>query len=148
VLTQEIGIGSIATVYRATSPTDPHSSGTPSVVAIKVIRDAPERDQQLIFKREAQAAQILTHPNIARLFDVGFDNDLPFLVFEFFAGGTLRDALRSVDRMPNAEVRNVASQSCTATSRLPTFCWTGTFRGASHSVISASHGSPDRRGSS
>ena len=43
--------------------------------------------------REARAAAALNHPNIATLYDVLEDTELPMLVMEFVEGRTLRDIL-------------------------------------------------------
>src|SRR4029450_3761313 len=61
-------------------------------VAIKVLRrdfDTPEiRDR---FSREARAAGSLSHPNIVTIYDVGEDDDLPFIAMEYVRGETFAD---------------------------------------------------------
>ncbi|HEY7268090.1 MAG TPA: serine/threonine-protein kinase, partial [Solirubrobacterales bacterium] len=53
------------------------------------------------FSREARLAARLDHPNVVQVFDVGEDEDRPFIVMEHVEGGTLEDRLgrrRSPDR--------------------------------------------------
>src|SRR4029450_12324950 len=71
------------------------------VVALKRILpyEADSREALIRFRREAQAAASLDHPNILAIYEVGEDEDgLPFFSMKFAAGGSLRDvapALRS-----------------------------------------------------
>lgn len=62
-------------------------------VAIKVLSEkfASDEESRERFKREANIASSLDHPNIARTFAFGFtpDNNQPFLVMEFLEGRTL-----------------------------------------------------------
>lgn len=43
------------------------------------------------FKREAQAAGKLNHPNIVNMYDVGFDQDLHYIIMEYVDGETLKE---------------------------------------------------------
>ena len=70
-------------------------------VAVKTVRDLhmdPETLKLFLerFRNEARAAARLHHPNIVQVYDVGDDADLgPYLVFEYVAGSTLKQILRS-----------------------------------------------------
>jgi serine/threonine-protein kinase len=66
-------------------------------VAIKVLLPHFSRDPQFLarFRREAQAAANLTHPNIVAVYDTGHRGDVHYIVMEFMEGHTLRDVLRS-----------------------------------------------------
>src|SRR5207253_3146277 len=46
------------------------------------------------FKREAETAQRLDHPNIVRVHEVGSSRGKHYLVMDLVAGGSLRDLLR------------------------------------------------------
>ncbi len=70
-------------------------------VAIKTVRDLNMDAESLKlflerFRNEARAAAKLHHPNIVQVYDVGDDEELgPYLVFEYVAGSTLKQILRS-----------------------------------------------------
>jgi eukaryotic-like serine/threonine-protein kinase len=88
VIEQALGIGGMATVYRA------HHKLVDTPCAIKILnrefaQDATTRER---FRREARHAQRLAHPNIIEIFDQGdTDEGLPFLVMELLEGTSLAD---------------------------------------------------------
>jgi serine/threonine-protein kinase len=85
-----IGTGASASVHLAEDVT----LGRP--VAVKLLHEALSRDEAFIrrFRGEARAAAALNHPNITAVFDWGeSDADVPFLVMEHLAGGSLRALL-------------------------------------------------------
>jgi len=65
-------------------------------VAIKVLLSQYARDQSFLlrFKREAQAAASLSHPNVVGVFDTGSEDGTNFIVMEFVDGRTLKDVVR------------------------------------------------------
>jgi serine/threonine protein kinase len=84
-----IGEGSIGEVFRA------RDTKVGRTVALKVISDAIAGDAARLnaLLADAAAATALSHPNIAALFDVGEADGRHFLVYEFAAGGSLRDEM-------------------------------------------------------
>lgn len=74
-------------------------------VAIKTLRSDLARDRsfQTRFRREAQAAAALNHPNIVAVYDTGEEElpwgNVPYIVMEFVEGKTLRDLLREGTRI-------------------------------------------------
>ena len=66
-------------------------------VAIKILHPQFARDDKFVarFRREAQAAANLSHPNIVSIFDWGQDNGTYYMVMELIEGRTLRDIRRS-----------------------------------------------------
>jgi serine/threonine protein kinase len=70
-------------------------------VAIKVLsRDQSGDDETLKrFKNEAQSAARLDHENIARVYYVGEDKGLHFIVFEFIEGVNVRQLVEKVGRI-------------------------------------------------
>src|SRR5580692_8193370 len=67
-------------------------------VAIKTVRLVDADDEETAealarFKREAQAAGRLTHPNIVAVYDYGEVNDIAFIVMEFASGKSLKTLL-------------------------------------------------------
>jgi serine/threonine protein kinase len=83
-----LGRGGMAIVWRAT---DLQLERT---VAIKIISDVLAGDPRFVqrFDREARLAAGLSHPNLVKLFDYSVEEERPFLVMEYIAGGTLREA--------------------------------------------------------
>ena len=70
-------------------------------VAIKVLLPQFARDVSFVdrFRREAQAAARLNHPNLVGIYDSGADGETQFLVMEFIQGRTLEDFLSSGGRL-------------------------------------------------
>ncbi len=66
-------------------------------VAVKVLHEALAQDTAFLrrFRAEAQAAASLSHPNVLGVYDWGQD-EVPFLVSEYLAGGSLRSLLDTV----------------------------------------------------
>ncbi|HEX7078854.1 MAG TPA: protein kinase [Candidatus Eisenbacteria bacterium] len=85
-ITEEIGSGGMATVYRAYQPSmDRH-------VAIKVIRSSILHDPALRerFQREARLIARLEHPHLLPVYDFDGEHDPPYIVMRFLEGGTLK----------------------------------------------------------
>lgn len=66
-------------------------------VAVKVLHEASARDAEFLrrFRTEAQAAASLNHANVLGVYDWGLD-EVPYLVSEYLAGGSLRSLLDTV----------------------------------------------------
>ena len=75
-LQSKIGDGGMAAVYKALD------LKLNRVVAVKILRDSYAADPQFLarFKREAEQAASLNHPNIVRVFDVGDEGDVHYIV--------------------------------------------------------------------
>jgi serine/threonine protein kinase len=65
-------------------------------VAVKVLDAARVRDEDAVerFRREAETARKLEHPNIVRVMDVGASRGRHYLVMELVRGGSLQKLLR------------------------------------------------------
>ena len=81
-------------------------------VALKFLPEDLARDPQSLerFRREAQAAANLSHPNIVPVFDWGEDNGSYFIVMEFVEGHIVRDA-ETAERDLDLEARRRAGES-------------------------------------
>jgi eukaryotic-like serine/threonine-protein kinase len=66
-------------------------------VAIKVLLAQYAHDPAFLarFRREAQSAASLSHPNIVGVFDTGCEGDTWFIVMEYVDGRTLKDVIRA-----------------------------------------------------
>ncbi len=82
----ELGQGGMAVVYRA------HDERLNRPVAIKMLRPQFAGDQNFLtrFRREAQAVAILSHPNLAAVWDTGEVNAIPYIVMELVDGDNLK----------------------------------------------------------
>lgn len=65
-------------------------------VAVKVMLKEYGDDAEFVekFKREAQAAARLIHPNIAQIYTYGIANGMPYIAMELVAGGSLDQLMR------------------------------------------------------
>lgn len=98
-INQIVGQGAMGMVYKGF---DPYIE---RVVAIKVIKKNPVAGQQWAaqqarFKREAQAAGRLQHPNIVTVHEYGEDDGAPFIVMEYVEGTSLAGLLQQKKRLP------------------------------------------------
>ncbi|MEP6758147.1 MAG: Stk1 family PASTA domain-containing Ser/Thr kinase [Actinomycetota bacterium] len=84
-----IGLGGMAEVYRGFDP------ALERTVAIKVLLPPYDRDAGFVarFRREAQAAARLSHPNIVGVYDTGADGETQYIVMEYIEGRTLASFL-------------------------------------------------------
>ena len=66
-------------------------------VAVKILHSQLSADEAFVkrFRREAQAAANLTHPNIVGIYDWGQLDQTYFIVMELVEGRSLRDVLKS-----------------------------------------------------
>jgi serine/threonine protein kinase len=109
-----IGQGGMGAVYRATHL---HTTRT---VAIKVIRPHLTSRPEFVerFRREAEAAGRLRHPNVVDVTDFGFaataDGQVAYLVMEFLDGCTLADVLKEEKRLPVSWTVDIVEQVSSA----------------------------------
>ncbi len=81
-----LGKGTTATAYRAVD------QGLDREVAIKVMhfRHRDDEDAMARFLSEARALAALRHRNVVRIFTMGREGSLPYLVMELVGGGSIR----------------------------------------------------------
>ena len=82
-------------------------------VAIKRVRNifgAMTAVFQARFEAEARALAALAHPGVVQVFDLGVDEEAPYLVMELVEGPSLRDVIEQRGPLPPAEVRSLGIQ--------------------------------------
>ena len=90
LLERELGAGGMGGVYmgRDKMPDRP--------VAVKVMHKEYGSDPEFVekFKKEAQAAAKLIHPNIAQIYSYGICDGMPYIAMELVAGGSLDSLMK------------------------------------------------------
>lgn len=86
-LLELIGVGGMADIYKAKDITED------KIVAVKILKNefAGSEDFLRRFRNESKAIALLSHPNIVKIFDVGFNEKIQFIVMEFIDGITLTE---------------------------------------------------------
>jgi serine/threonine-protein kinase len=107
---QRIGRGGMADVYLA------RDILLDRLVAIKVLFPEFATDPAFVerFRREAQSAANLNHPNIVGVYDWGRSNNTYFMAMEYVPGRTLADALRDIGQIPAMKAAEVGIEVAAA----------------------------------
>ena len=106
---RELGKGAMGVVYEGYDPMIERT------VAIKTIRaenlQGEDAQEQLArFRREAQAAGKLTHPNVVSIYDFGLDDGTYYIAMEYVKGRDLQDIFGRNERFGTAGVLQVMTQ--------------------------------------
>ncbi|MFI5183585.1 MAG: protein kinase [Vicinamibacteria bacterium] len=90
-VTSVLGRGAMGVVYRGVDPTLDRE------VAVKVMSggSGADADARARFKREAQAAARLQHPNIVTIYELGEHEGAPYMVLELLGGVDLQQAIEA-----------------------------------------------------
>jgi eukaryotic-like serine/threonine-protein kinase len=85
-------------------------------VAIKVLQAQFVRDPSFLtrFKREAQAAASLSHPNIVGVYDTGSEDGTHFIVMEYVDGRTVKDVIRAEGPLYPERAAEICADVCNA----------------------------------
>jgi eukaryotic-like serine/threonine-protein kinase len=110
-LVKSLGSGGMADVYLA------HDDILDRDVALKVMSNRYASDEEFVerFKREAQSAAALSHPNIVSIFDRGESEDgTYYIAMEYLPGGTLKNRIVKRGALPARTAAAVALQMAEA----------------------------------
>lgn len=105
-LLEQIGSGGMAIVFRGKDRT------LERYVTVKILREEFIGDEEFItrFRSEALAAARLSHPNIVRVYDVGQEGNVYFIVMEYVHGDTLKQAIKEKAPFDTKSTINVSMQ--------------------------------------
>ena len=105
-----IGGGGMALVYKA------HDILLNRKVAVKILRQQFVHDEDFIrrFRREAQSAAALSHPNVVSIYDVGQEDETHYIVMEYVEGHNLNEIIQERAPLQIDEAVRIASQICDA----------------------------------
>lgn len=86
-LLELIGVGGMADIYRANDIEEDR------IVAVKILKTEFAGSDEFLrrFRNESKAIALLSHPNIVKIYDVGFTEKVQFIVMEYVDGITLTD---------------------------------------------------------
>ncbi|MBX7221494.1 MAG: serine/threonine protein kinase [Blastocatellia bacterium] len=111
---RQLGRGGMGAVYQATH------LHTKRLVALKVISPEFAHQREFVerFRREAEAAGRLRHPNVVNVTDFGLTalhgQPVAYLVMEYLDGTTLKKLLAEKQQLPISLVADILEQTCLA----------------------------------
>lgn len=110
VLEEQIGIGGMGVVYRATYP----KNNKP--VAVKILAPGLINDPKLLsrFEREIRILKRLDHPNIVKYYGGGTEGNQRYYAMQFINGGSLQDVMKKRGRLSWEQAIHVGRQVCSA----------------------------------
>lgn len=94
-----IGIGGMAYVYYA------YDLKEHRPVAVKILKEEylTNEDFKRRFRNESKAIAVLSHPNIVKIYDVSFGENIQYIVMEYVNGITLKEYAEQQGRVPVRE---------------------------------------------
>ncbi len=109
---RKLGAGGMASVYLA------HEIDLDRKVAIKLLPREFLRDNEFTvrFKREAQIAANLEHPNIVRIYQISAEKDRCYFVMSFIPGGTLSEKMKVQGALKLDDIIQWGTDVCSALS--------------------------------
>ncbi|TDJ44800.1 MAG: CHASE2 domain-containing protein [Gammaproteobacteria bacterium] len=109
-----LGRGAMATVYLGRDPAINRKVAIKTLALAKEFDAGQLEDARLQFRREAESAGRLNHPNIIAIYDTGEDDDVSYLAMEYFKGISLLEHARSDNLMPGKWVLELAARAAEA----------------------------------
>lgn len=90
-----VGVGGMANVYKAYDPEENR------IVAVKILREEHMQNEELLrrFRNESKAIAVLNHPNIVKVYDMSFGEDIQYIVMECIEGITLKEYIEQQGKL-------------------------------------------------
>lgn len=107
VIERALGAGGMGEVYVAYDSTLDEKVALKTIASAMVGAAAVDR-----FRREAQAARRITHPNVVRIHDIGQDGALSFISMEYVEGESLGQKIAREKTLSLADVKRIATELC------------------------------------
>ncbi len=106
---RELGRGAMGVVYEGY---DPMIKRTVALKTIRADQVAGENAETMLarFRREAQAAGRLSHPNIVSVYDIGEDAGIWYIAMEFVNGRELKSYFEGNERFAPADIVRIMTQ--------------------------------------
>lgn len=110
LLLEKIGGGGMAVVYKS------KDTLLNRFVAIKVLRSEFSTDEEFVkrFNVEAQSVASLSHPNVVSIYDVGYQDNIHYIVMEYVDGLTLKEYIDKNGALNWQEAIKISIQICSA----------------------------------
>ncbi len=94
-ITQLVGEGGMASVYKV------WHEGLEVTRALKILKNASDKESRERFFTEAKILADIHHPNIIEIHNIGYwEQQIPFIEMEFVDGSSIRDLLTACGRFP------------------------------------------------
>jgi serine/threonine-protein kinase len=107
---REIGRGAMAVVYLATDEKLGRKVAVKALSLNDEFQGEALQEAQERFRREAEAAARLSHPNIVTIYETGEDHDLEYIVMDYAEGESLEDYTDPDDLLTVWEVLDAGAQ--------------------------------------
>ena len=103
---EKLGSGGTAIVYQG------QDTLLNRMVTIKILREEYASNEDFVrrFRREAQAVASLSHGNIVSVYDVGFEENMHYIVMEFVEGYSLKDYIKQKGIIPVQEASSIMTK--------------------------------------
>ena len=103
---EKLGAGGTAIVYRG------QDMLLNRMVTVKILREEFASNQDFVrrFRHEAQAVASLSHHNIVSVYDVGYEENMHYIVMEFVEGESLKEYIKRKGVLKLNEACNIITQ--------------------------------------
>lgn len=103
---ETVGRGGMSTVYKA------KDAVLGRFVAVKVLHPQFSQDHEFLtrFRREAQSAACLIHPNIVTVYDTGEEDGTHYIIMEYIEGQQVKELIRERGPLPVQTALDIAKQ--------------------------------------